>query len=146
MTICTPVLQLLPLPRFPFFSCFFFKKSRILFLNPLHHHHHRHHHHHHHHHHHRLVLFFIYLLIKIRCGTYVQAAGLVVGAVRARHKLTELALRREPRLQVQLLRRRQVQGAGHNVHNLVGQPNLKAREATAETKAQNDVKIGLKSM
>lgn len=47
-------------------------------------------------------------------------SNLVVGAVGARHELSELLVGREPRLQVVLLDSRVVQLAGHDVHDPVG--------------------------
>lgn len=57
-------------------------------------------------------------------AAHLEPAALVVGAVRARHKLLVLALEGEPCLQVVLHRRRVVQRTGHDGHNTVG--NLQA--------------------
>ena len=54
----------------------------------------------------------------------VEAAGLEVGAVRGRGELAVLALRRDPRLAVELALRAQTQVAGGRVDDAVGQLEL----------------------
>ena len=48
----------------------------------------------------------------------LEAAALVVGAVGARHKLTELLLPRKPRLKVELACSCEVEVTRYNVHDL----------------------------